>query len=406
MHVNARTMTRSIPALLVLMTMAARAWVLAAHDDSVQIPFEEYHRLPFLTVRVNDTATMSFVLDTGASLTVIDEKRARDLRLALQDTQRIAGRDGGEGAITFSLAKGVTIDVGATQFRPDHTGVTSFAKAENLMGHPMDGVLGGDFISRYVVEVDYSKHVVTLHDSKTYRPPASGETLPLKIVDGYPCVSARVQVAGREPFDVLFGIDTGDGGTGIGLNSPFVKRHRLLEALETIPGFSAGLSGESGVRTGRAERLMLGRTTILKPIVGVSVATAGAHARSEIDGLLGSEIWRRFRVVLDYSRRRITLEPNEHVDDPFETDMSGLRFEATGDRLTTFTVMRVRPQSPAADAGLLAGDILIALDDRPAATLTLMQVEQLLAQDGRERQLTIARGDRTLTVRLRLKRAV
>src|SRR5215510_1446927 len=286
-------------------------------EKTLRLPFESYHGLIFLTTRVNGSDPLSFIFDTGASLTVINESRAAALGLTLRDKRKIAGHDGGEGSMNFAFAKGVAIDLGDERFAPDQVGVTSFALAEKFLGHPMDGVLGIDFISRYVVEIDYAGKTLTLYEPKAYRAgraDVTAETLPLKMIDGYPCVSARLKLPGREALDLVFGIDTGGGGGSMGLNSPLVTRRKLIESMPTVvPGFAAGVSGESPVVTGRAESLTLGRVAILNPTVGFSQATKGAHSWAYFDGFLGSEIWRRFRVTLDYSRKQMRLETNDSL---------------------------------------------------------------------------------------------
>jgi len=384
---------------------------MLSREGGVRLPFEHYYGLIFLSLRVNGSEPMSFVFDTGASLTFINESRATALGLTLRDSQRIAGRDGGEGSINLAFAKGVAIDLGGARFAPDQVGVTSFAWVEKFLGHPMDGILGGDFIRRYVVEIDYAGKALTLYEPKTYHAGNGGEnaeTLALKMIGLYPCVSARLKLPGREALDVLLGIDTGAAAAGgLILNSPFVTRHKLIESMpKALPGFKGGLSGESRVMTGRVESLTLGRTAVLNPIVGLSQATKGAGSWAEPNGLIGSEIWRRFRVTLDYSRKQMRLEPNDSLLDPFESDMSGLTIAAEGADFKTLRIFKVRPDSPAAAADLREGDVLFALDDQPISTITLFKAAQLLQQDGREILVEVIRGATQLKVRFKLKRQI
>src|SRR5258708_8680950 len=50
-------------------------------DSSLKIPFELSNDLILLQARVNDSAPLWFILDTGASSTVIDSQLAKTLRL-------------------------------------------------------------------------------------------------------------------------------------------------------------------------------------------------------------------------------------------------------------------------------------------------------------------------------------
>jgi len=61
----------------------------------------------------------------------------------------------------------------------------------------------------------------------------------------------------------------------------------------------------------------LGSFTLKNVAVQLSLDTEGAGASEENDGLIGGEIFRRFKVTLDYSRKRMILEPNKSFNDPY-----------------------------------------------------------------------------------------
>lgn len=45
--------------------------------------------------------------------------------------------------------------------------------------------------------------------------------------------------------------------------------------------------------------------------VRLSLDTEGSGASEETDGLVGGEVLHRFKLILDYSRKRMILEPND-----------------------------------------------------------------------------------------------
>ncbi len=67
---------------------------------------------------------------------------------------------------------------------------------------------------------------------------------------------------------------------------------------------------------------------------------------------------------------------------------------------------RLIEDSPATEAGLREGDVIVALDGQPAAEFTLEQVREPFRQEGREYRLGIRRGEELLEVRIRLRRLV
>ena len=70
--------------------------------------------------------------------------------------------------------------------------------------------------------------------------------------------------------------------------------------------------------------VQLGRFVIDNPPVGLSQDVEGAGASEENEGVIGSEIFRRFKVTVDLSRKRMILEPNKNFNDPFDVEEGGV----------------------------------------------------------------------------------
>jgi predicted metalloprotease with PDZ domain len=161
----------------------------------------------------------------------------------------------------------------------------------------------------------------------------------------------------------------------------------------------AGAGGRSAGRLGRVASLQIGRFTIENPITLFSEDSAGAFADAALAGNLGAQIAKRFRMFLDYGRRRLTLEPSSAFAEPFDRAFSGVALRAEGADYRTFRVREVLGDSPASEAGILAGDIVTAIGGTAAATLTLPAINEMLEKPV-TRQLVIRRGDQMLTVAL------
>ncbi len=193
--------------------------------------------------------------------------------------------------------------------------------------------------------------------------------------------------------------------SALSLYKVFVDTNHLFESAEkAVDIWPRGAGGETRARIGRVKSLQLGRFTIENP-TSLFLLTQG-QARTDSAGKIGGEVLRRFKVILDYSRELMVLEPNTHFAEPYEHDMSGATLHAEGPDLKVFKVYKVIKDSPAAEAGLVEGDIIAAVEGKPATELTLEQVWQMFKQEGQERVLRIKRGEQSLELRIKLRRLI
>jgi C-terminal processing protease CtpA/Prc len=157
----------------------------------------------------------------------------------------------------------------------------------------------------------------------------------------------------------------------------------------------------------RIESLRLGQLTIKNPVAAFSRATSGVLAGSVFDGIIGAEILRRFKVIIDYSRQQMILEPNERLNGPYEYDMSGVVVTAERPDFRTYKIYRVLDRSPAAKSGLKEGDEITALNGQPVANFTLEQIRQMFTQGaGVEYKLSVRRNKQLLSVVLKLRKLI
>ena len=269
----------------------------------------------------------------------------------------------------------------------------------------MGGVLGFDFISRFVVEIDFDAQTINLHNPATYRYKGNGKIIPFTLEGGRPFIQASIGVSGGRLLEGKFEIDSGDTKS-IYLNTPFVREHNLASASQQVAG-SKGTSTNyinSLSVNGRVDKLMLGPFLINDVPAGFSLGESGFVASPDYAGLLGNAILNRFKVIFDYSHKQLILEANSHLHEPFNAARSfGTLVIAQGPELRTFVIARVTTDSPAEKAGLRRGDAITAIDQTPSEELTLEQVQLFLSQEGRKYSLTVRRGNEILKLPVEIK---
>ena len=372
-----------------------------ASQAVAQIPIELAGNEVFLQLRVNGSEPLWFGLDTGAGGTVVNTETAEALGLKLEGSHQTRGAG---GHVPSSTVRGVRLDIGGARLEDLSVQTIALTSIENAMGHKMDGILGSEFFRRYVVELDYENLRVGVYEPAGFEHKGGGESLPLTFELNHPYVRAKVAMPGREPVEGKFVLDTGSNFPLILLDS-FVREKRLNESnAKTLKVTGRGVGGEVAMPVGRTGRLMLGSYSLENPVT--SFPQTGWFAREGAAGNIGGAILRRFKVTFDYSRSRMFIEPNKRFPEPFEYDMSGLQVVTNSPSFKTVTVLRILPDSPAAEAGLKQGDEIVSIGGRPVAELKLATLREMLRQPDRRYALEVRRGAETVNAELKTRRLI
>lgn len=390
--------------LLLATTMAAAASIApqAAKPAAqpVTIPFELVTKHIVLKVRVSNSRPLSFVLDTGDKYAVIDLDRAKELGLDLHGQVRVGGAGAETSNGAFVRDSAFTIP-GLDGFSQPVRLALPLGKLALRFGHDFDGIIGTDFIKEFVVEIDYQARLMRLHDKNKFTYTGSGEIIPIQLDSaGHPIIEAEVTPIGSGPFKGKFVMDLGSGAA-LALYSPFVRQRQLLGAhLKTIKALGAGgAGGQITGQIGRVSQLRIGRFSISSPLTLFSEDKAGAFASSALLGNIGAQIMNKFRIWLDYDHDRMILEPNGTFAKPFDRAFSGLSIQAEGKDYRTFRITDVLENSPASAAGLQKDDIIMAVDGKRAAELTLTKIGEMFERSITYK-LSVRRGEQTLQVKL------
>jgi hypothetical protein len=383
---------------------ASKSIRFARGRGAERVPFDLNLNNVFVRARVNNSRPLWFIFDTGAGVSMLDARVARALGLKSGGKAEIVG---GGGRVESEAVEGVAIGVGGATALDQLIVVAPLDTLPHLVGHEVVGLLGHDFIKQFVFEIDYDAKTLSLSDPASYRYTGAGEIVPLRIEGRDPLVRAALAFEGGAESEGEFVLDTGSTST-LWASKSFVAAHDLLGATSrhSVARFGAGLGGESKVVHARARVVRLGRFQLDAPVVRLSQEKAGFYATTPHAGTLGGEILRRFRVVLDYARGRMILEPGAHFAETYADDTSGIDLVAEGRRLNTFKIIQVSPGTPGAEAGLRAGDVITEISGRPARRLTLDTIGRMLSRDGKTYTLRITRGRRSLRTLLKLRKLV
>src|ERR1051325_6826082 len=146
--------------------------------SALKLPLDIDNNIIRMQVRVNNSKPLRFIFDTGASASAISSQRAAELGLKMQG--QFHGNATG-GKIQGSMTEGVSLSVQGAE-------VSNLLIASFPFNAPpdfeFDGVIGCDFISQFVVEIDYQNKIMNLRNPQTYRYSGRGEVIPLILAAG------------------------------------------------------------------------------------------------------------------------------------------------------------------------------------------------------------------------------
>jgi hypothetical protein len=345
------------------------------------------------------------ILDTGSSTSTLSTQwtQAHPVRL-LPSPVPVKGT----ADLQVSLGTVDALQLGNTTLRNETVAVLPLDAVSAAHGIPIDGTIGYALFARYVVEVDYSAHVLRLYEPDTYVMPNGGTALPVDLAMRIPIVRARLAARGRSAIDARLVIDLGTSGLAVILTSPFRRAHASdfpLDAGIELP-LGTGVGGATHGRVVRLASVQLGGLSFSAPTAGYSDTGSGFLGVDWADGTVGAPVLSRGTLIVDYPHRQVILLPRGNTAEPFAYDASGLTLTAVAPSFDEVRVEHVVADSPASDAGVRSGDVLIALDGKPVTGSSLDLAHAGLRDVGAERVLDLTRAGQKHQVRIRLRELV
>ncbi|HYL54094.1 MAG TPA: aspartyl protease family protein [Gemmatimonadales bacterium] len=355
------------------------------------VPFDAYGGAIYIP-GVIDGDSAWLMLDTGLSHTGLDRDWAATAGVPTSDT------------IPTAIVR--SLRIGELELSNYRVALYSLDGLSRASGRAQRGLVGHDVLQRFAVEIDYELRRVRLYDGAKYYYQGDGASVRFTPDADLPLLRASVKIPGRRAVPARLLLDTGASGLCVILTAPFGEQHGLSLLRPAIAApIGTGLVGELHGFIVRLQELRLGGVRVPFPTTGVGGEHKGFLGRTDIDGVVGNSVFEGSRLIVDYARHRAIVERAVRGTAPTcDYDMSGLRLVARGPGLKEVVVDYVVPQSPAADAGVRAGDQLLLIDGHQAGEVDLSDVRQYLRIDGAVRQLVFLRDADTIRVAVKLRR--
>jgi hypothetical protein len=352
--------------------------------DSASIEFSYVNRHIYMPVRIGNSGTERlFLLDSGAGMTMIDEDLASVLGLEPGGT--IPGAGAG-GMADFRMTRIPGFNTDGVQFEEQTVIIYPIAGlTEHYSGIETGGILGYDFLSRFVTRIDFEKRMITLYRPGSQPSVEGADTVQAPLLHKLFSVAAILDGT----YEGTFLIDTGANSSV--LQKPFVDANGLLDGRKTVDISVAGAGGEDRASVARFSSIHIGETGLDSPVFTVPLGGRGIGAFEGISGVIGNDILERFTVWLDYGNQIVVLKPDRLSGEPFWPDLSGMQISADDDGAVV--VRLVIPGSPAARAGIHPGDILDRIGGIECAGENIERILSLLrGENGDTLEVDLIRG--------------
>lgn len=261
-----------------------------------------------LHATVNGSKTLDLIFDTGSNANWLFQPAIdKGAGLTFDGFEESVGMG---GAVSSRRSSTNRLRIGGLQWEQE-----PFLFTEKVGAHNDDGIIGYTVFANKVVEIDYDRMVMIIHDTLPTRA-VSFAKVPMPSVGQLTAVAVDFSGNGTRTRG-QFILDAAAGGT-LNMNTGFAKSHGFPGPF-TVIGKSASSGFGRGTRTNvvvEVNELTIAGFTLKNVPVHVETRAAYDEVASH-GGTLNMEVLSRFNTMFDYAHRTAYFKPNGRFAAPF-----------------------------------------------------------------------------------------
>jgi hypothetical protein len=214
------------------------------------------------------------------------------------------------------------------------------------------------------------------------------------IFTSLPVQYVQLQDSRKVGFNFYF--DTGAGlcllmSKKFATDSSILKRRR-----KPVTTSAEGLLGSTPMQITIVKKVKLGRYTFKNVPTYIYDDMYNVTSYPFTAGLIGSELFRKFNIIINYPAREINLMPNRYFEQAFDYSYTGMRIYLIEDKIL---IQEIIPGSPSDKSGLKVDDEIIAINNN--FTKNIRSFRNDLQEENSTIRIIIRRNEELETVMLK-----
>ncbi|HLG39878.1 MAG TPA: aspartyl protease family protein [Chitinophagaceae bacterium] len=317
--------------------------------------------------------TLNFILDSGSSGISLDSATVSYLKLTPQPSDRTIRGIAGIKKVGFLYDRRLNfpkLTIDSLNFH-----VNDYSILTTVYGEQIDGIMGYSVLSRYIVKIDYDSLKLEFWSRGTLRYPRGGYLLK-PILSTLPVEFARIKDGATSNARFLHDIGA---GVCLMLSKDYIEDSAILHKKRKLWAKEGeGVGGKIDMHLTIIKEFKLGPYRFRNVPTYIFDDVYNVTSYPYLGGLIGNDILRRFNTIINYEKRDIYLIPNSHYRDAFDYAYSGIELYFIDGLVILGDVAK---GSPAEQAGLHEGDIVVAVNNNFSQSLNQYKIALQGAND-------------------------
>jgi hypothetical protein len=336
----------------------------------------------------------NFILDTGSGAISLDSATVAEFNIPNSPSGKSVRGIAGVKAVNHALDHSLTfpnLKVDSLTFY-----INDYDLLTSVYGIKIDGIIGYSLLKRYIVKVDFDSMSIEIHTPGKYKYPRSGKLF-------YPTFTALpilpFIIQDEKKIQPKFYIDTGAGLSLLVTEQMASDSSFFMKKRKPLPILAQGLGGKKAIKITITKKVRIGPYSFKKVPTHVLDDTYNVISYPFLGGLIGNDLLRRFNLVINYPAKEFFIKPNSHFKDAFDYSYTGINLYSIDGAIEIHDIV---PNSPASKAGILDGDILIAVNKN--FTNNILVYKDLLAKTKTQVTLIILRNNELINKKIKIER--